>query len=91
VGWTSGQHEKQLQSIHGQRQLKGFLSRPFAKKAGELLYLIKNQLRIMTDLLTGHCRLEGLLFRLGLVDRCEGSVTVRHWHYLGLGTGVIIA
>jgi hypothetical protein len=52
MGWTSGQHEEQLQSIHRQRELKGFLTRPFAKRAGELLYLIKNQLRIMTDLLT---------------------------------------
>jgi hypothetical protein len=35
----------------------------------------------MTDLLTGHCPLKGLLFKLGLVDSREGSVTVRHWQY----------
>jgi hypothetical protein len=51
------------QSVHGQRQAKGFLKNPSAKKAGELLSLSRNQLNVMTGLLTGHCRLNGYLFK----------------------------
>jgi hypothetical protein len=47
-----------------------------AKKARELLNLSRNQLKIMTELLTGHCHLNGYLFKLGLInspecDRCK--------------------
>jgi len=52
VGWTSRKHEL-WQSIHGQMQARGFLKRPSDKRAGELLNLSRNQLRIMTRLLTG--------------------------------------
>jgi len=46
------------------------------KKAGELLSLSKNKLRIMTGLLTGHYHLKGYLLKTGLVyspecDRCK--------------------
>jgi len=58
-------HEDYWQSIHGQRQAKGFLITPSAKKGGELLKLSRNQLRIMTGLLTVHCHLKGHLFKLG--------------------------
>jgi hypothetical protein len=67
-----------LQSIHGQRQDRDFLKRPSAKRAGELLSLNRNQLRILTGLFTGH------LFKLGLVDspecdRCkQASETASH-------------
>jgi hypothetical protein len=45
-------------------------------RTGELLSLNQNQLRIMMKLLTGHCYLNGHLFKLGLVgsvgcDRCK--------------------
>jgi hypothetical protein len=52
-GWTSRKHSY-WQSIYGQRQAKGFLKRPFAKRTGELLNLNRNQLRVMMGLLTGH-------------------------------------
>jgi len=35
-GRTSGKHEEYWQSIHGQRQAKGFLKRPSVKRTGEL-------------------------------------------------------
>ena len=35
----------------------------------------------MTGLLTGHYPLKGLLLQLGLVDSCEGSMTVSHCNY----------
>jgi hypothetical protein len=82
--WMSRKHEGHWQSIRGQRQAKGFLKKPSAKKAGELLSLIRNQLRIMTGLLTGHCHLKGHLFKLGLVtslkcNRCkQASETASH-------------
>jgi hypothetical protein len=83
--WTSRKHEEHWQSICGQKQAKGFLKRkPSARKAGELLNLSRNQLRIMTGLLKGHCHLKGHLFKLGLVNspecnRCkQASETVSH-------------
>jgi hypothetical protein len=89
--WPSSKHENYWQSIHGQRQAKGFLKKPSAKKVGELLNLSRNQLRIMTRLLTGHCHLKGHPFKMGLVNipECESCkqasetashvVTVRLW------------
>jgi hypothetical protein len=46
---------------------------PSAKRAGELLSLSRNQLRIMMGLglLTGHYYLKGHLFKVGLVDSPE--------------------
>jgi hypothetical protein len=41
------------QSVPGQRQAMGFLNRPSAKRAGEFFNLSRNQLRVMTGLLTG--------------------------------------
>jgi hypothetical protein len=66
--WTSRKHEEHWQSIHGHRQAKGFLKNPSAKRAGELLNLSRNQLRIMTGLLMGQCHLKGHLFKLGMVN-----------------------
>jgi hypothetical protein len=53
---------------------KEFLRKPTASEAEELLGLNKNQLRIMTGLLTGHCHLRGHLFKLALVNspKCDG-------------------
>ena len=52
-------------------RLRDFLKKPSARKAGELLNLSRNQIRIMTGLLTGHCHLKGHLFKLGLVNSPE--------------------
>jgi hypothetical protein len=49
-------------------RLRAFLKKTLCKKAGELLNLSRNQLRIMTGLLTGHCHLNGHIFKLGLVN-----------------------
>jgi hypothetical protein len=82
--WTSRKHEEHWQSIRGQKQAKGFLKKPSARKAGELLKLSRNQLRKMTELLTGHCPLKGHVFKLGLVNspecnRCkQASETASH-------------
>jgi hypothetical protein len=54
MGWTSRKH-KEWQSIS-------------AKRAGKLLNLSRNQLRIMTGLPTGNCHLKGHLFQLRLTD-----------------------
>jgi hypothetical protein len=56
------------QSIHGERQVKGFRKIFSAKRTGELLRLSRNQLRVLMGMLTGFCHLEGQLFKLGLVD-----------------------
>jgi hypothetical protein len=65
-------------------RLRAFLKNPSARKADELLNLSRNQLRIMTGLLTGHCHLKGHLFKLGLINspecnRCkQASETASH-------------
>jgi hypothetical protein len=53
-GWTDRKHTEYWQSIYGQRQARNFLERPSARRAGELLSLNRNQLRIQTGLVTGH-------------------------------------
>jgi len=63
--WTSKKFEEHWQSICGQRQAKGFLKNPSVERGGELLSQSRNQLRIMTGLLTGLCHLRGHLFKLG--------------------------
>jgi len=44
-------------------RVRAFFKNPLQKKAGELLSLSRNQIRIMTGLLTltGHCHLKGHL------------------------------
>ena len=51
--WISRTHEEYWQSIHGQRQAKGFQKRSSAKRATESLKLSINQPRMMIGLLTG--------------------------------------
>jgi hypothetical protein len=72
-GWTNRKHTEYWKSIHGQRQARDFLKRPSARRAGVLLSLNRNQVRILTGLFTGHCHLKGHLFKLELVDspKCE--------------------
>ena len=75
-------------------KLRDFSKRPCVERAGELLNLNRNQLTIMTGLITGHCHLKGRLFKLGPVDspgcdRCRQNlkrphmflVTVKLWRY----------
>jgi hypothetical protein len=54
TNWKSRKHEGHCQSIHGYRQVFNKLS---AKKARQLQYLNTYQLRIVTELQTGHCHL----------------------------------
>jgi hypothetical protein len=79
--WTSRKHEEHWQSIHRQRQAKGFLKKPSANKPGESLSLSGDKPRIMTELLTRHCHLKGHLFNLRLVNspECDAS---RHLKWL---------
>jgi hypothetical protein len=69
--WTSRKHKEHWYSVHGQRQAKRFLKTSSAKKAVELLKLSRNQLKIMTGLLTGYCHLKGHLLKLGLLNSPE--------------------
>jgi hypothetical protein len=66
-GWTSRKHEGYWQTIHAKRQVKDFLKRPTAERAGELFNLIRNQLGIMI-IITGHYHLKGHLFEPVLAD-----------------------
>jgi hypothetical protein len=55
--------------------LKAFFKNPL-QKSGELFNLSRNQLSILTGLLTGHCHFKGHPFKLKLVnhskcDRCK--------------------
>jgi hypothetical protein len=52
--WTNKKHEEYWQSICGKRQAKGFLKRPTAKKATELLSLSR-----IRGVSKGHCHLKG--------------------------------
>jgi hypothetical protein len=61
-------------SCMGQRQAKGFLKKPTARRAGELLKMSRNWLRILIALL-GYLHIEGYLLTLGLVNSpvCDRS------------------
>jgi len=48
-------HEEYWQSIHGQNKLRAFLKDPMLDKLDSYS---RNQLQIMTGLLTGHCHLK---------------------------------
>jgi hypothetical protein len=86
-------------AVHsGAKAGNGLLNRP-TKRAGELLNLSRNQLRIMMGLLSGHYHLKGHVYKLcwqEAVGEVEGHmhvqwchlffVTVRHWWYQHLGT-----
>jgi hypothetical protein len=63
--WTSRKHKEHWQSIRGQIQAKGFLKKPSARQAGELLNLSRNQIKIMTALLTGYCHLKDTCLNWG--------------------------
>jgi hypothetical protein len=58
-------------------RLSTFFKKLSTKKAGELLNLSTNQVRIMTGLLTGHCHLQRHLFKLGVVNTPKCN---RHKH-----------
>jgi len=47
MDWRSRKHEEHWQSIHGQRQAKGFVKNSLKQNAEELLCLSRNKLRIM--------------------------------------------
>jgi hypothetical protein len=66
--WTGRKHKEHWQSICTKKQVKGFLTRPSAKRVQELLTLTELQLGIMMGPLTGHCHLREHLFEVGLAD-----------------------
>jgi len=57
--WKSRKHNVYWEAICRQMHFNGFLKGPSPKKAGELLNLSRNQLRIMTGLLIEHRHLQG--------------------------------
>jgi ribonuclease HI len=65
--WTSRNHKEYWESITGLRQAKGLIQGPSAERTKDLLGLIRDQLRWVVGLLTGHCHLKGHLFKLGLI------------------------
>jgi len=79
--WKSRKHSMCWHAICRQMQVNGFLKGPSPKKAGELLTLSRNQLRIMTGLLTEQHHLQEHPFQLGLVespghDRCKQALEI---------------
>jgi len=74
-------NEEYWWSIHGQNKIRAFLEDPALDKLDSNS---RNQLRIMTGLLTGHCHLNRHLNKVGLVNspecgRCkQASETAAH-------------
>jgi hypothetical protein len=66
--WTNRNHKKHWESITGLTQAKGLTLGPSARRMKDLLKLNRDQLRWVVELFTGHCRLKGHLFKLGLTD-----------------------
>jgi hypothetical protein len=74
--WTIADYKKYWRSLTGLKQAKRFIQGPSAKRTKELFKLNRNQLRWVLGLLTGHCHLNGHLFKLGLCnslicERCQ--------------------
>jgi hypothetical protein len=74
MNWKSRKHEGHQQSMHGKRQVFNKLS---AKKARQLQYLSRNQLRIMTELQTGHCH---LTFQSLAVSLCATRFKIKKFY-----------
>jgi hypothetical protein len=53
--WTNRNHIKQWESTIG------LISGPSARRSSDILKLIRNQVRWIVGLFTGHCHLKGLL------------------------------
>lgn len=69
-------HEKSWRLISGQNQSKAFLDKPTSNRAKNLLNMSRTKLRIMTGLITGHCRLNKHLYNMGLKTdpTCRGCL-----------------
>jgi hypothetical protein len=89
-GWINKKHKEYWQFISGQKQANGFVKRPSAEKAGELLSLSRNQPQIMIGLLTGHYHLQVDLYKLGLAsspkcDICKQALEMAsHTHFVAV-------
>jgi hypothetical protein len=70
--WLISDCTKHWDSLSELKKVKALLQEPYTNKTGELLKLNRNQLQLVVGLLTGHCHLKGLLFKLGLTNnpRC---------------------
>jgi ribonuclease HI len=68
--WLNREHIKHWESIFGLRQAKEIISGPSAKRTRDL---VRDQLRWIVGLLTGHCHLNGHLSKMGLMNdpNCE--------------------
>jgi hypothetical protein len=64
--WTNRDNKKHWEPLTGLRHANGLIQGPPARRTKELLRVNRNQLRLVVGLLTGHCRLKGHLFKLGL-------------------------
>jgi hypothetical protein len=69
MDWINTGHKKYWESLAGHAEL--FLEGPSARRTKELLN--RNQFWRVTGLLTGHCHLEGHLFRMEITSNpiCE--------------------
>jgi hypothetical protein len=52
--------------VQGNRQAKLFLTTHSKKRASEILNMSRTNIRLITELLTGHCHLKKHLHRIGL-------------------------
>jgi hypothetical protein len=66
--WLNRKHTKQWESIIGLKQAKELIPGPSAYRTRDLLRLNRDQLRWIVGLYTGHCRLKGYLFKMGLMN-----------------------
>jgi hypothetical protein len=56
--WTNKKHKEYWESTIGLREAKGLIEGPSARRMKDLLKLIRDQLRWVVGLLTGHCHLK---------------------------------
>jgi hypothetical protein len=61
-------HKKYWESVTGLTQAKELIQVPSARRTKDLLKLNRDQLRWVVGLFTGHCHLNGHLFKLRLTD-----------------------
>jgi hypothetical protein len=66
--WTEHQHLRTWKDMPGRRHGKLFISRPFKKRADDLLKLNRHELKMAVAFLTGHAPVRGYLRIMGLFN-----------------------
>jgi hypothetical protein len=66
--WMNKYHIKQWEFTSGLKPAKELILGPSAERSKDLLKLNRDQLRWLVGLFTGHCHLNGHLFKLGMTD-----------------------